>query len=585
MPDRYRPNDSQYIRDTWMKESLRDMGQPSSCGSFVHLYVNGLYFGLYNLSERLAEDFFADHLGGAPEDWEINADFAGGGARWRAMMAVDPSSFAGYTQIQEYLDVEDFADYFLLHFYADAEDWPHHNGCAAANVGSGDGKFRFFVWDQEIVLDHHGRAASRLASTGGAGAVFQKLRTSAEFRLLFADRVYKRCYNGGALSVAASQNRYLDVANWIDKAVVAESARWGDARMSVSYGNSIQQPNPLTDINHDLYPPAPHGPDYYFTREDSWLVEQDNVIHNYIPAIHDPANSYALINVLRKVALYPDLDPPVFSVEGAELLGESVSAGEVLTMSNPNGKGTIYYALDGTDPRVPGVGGGQDDADVLVGEEAAKRVLVPASDIGSSWRGSQPCDDSRWTGGTGGVGYERDSGYEQWFGINVQSQMYNVNTSCYIRIPFTLAAADLQDLTTLTLRVRYDDGFVAYLNGVEVARDLFLGTPQWNSAASASHADAEAVLFTDFDLAASVGLLRPGANLLAVQAFNASPVSSDFLLSVALVTAGRASSGELGLSPAALEYLGPIPLTAGSRVKARVWDHAQWSALHEIRCD
>ena len=355
MPDRYRPNDAQYIRDTWMKESLRDMGQPSSCGSFVHLYVNGLYFGLYNLSERLAEDFFADHLGGQPEDWEINADFAAAGARWRVMMAVDPSTFAGYMKIQEYLDVEDFADYMLLHFYADAEDWPHHNGCAAANAVGSDGRFRFFVWDQEIVLDYHGRARSRIDASGGVGDLFQKMRTSAELRLLFADRVYKHCFNDGALSVAGSQERYLRIAGWIDKAVVAESARWGDVQVSTPYGNEIEQPKPPGDINHILYPPVPHGPGYYFTREDSWVVERDNVINNYIPAIHNKANSYALINVLRAEDLYPAIDPPAFQVNGAYQHGGQVSAGDVLTMTNPNASGVIYYTLDGADPRVPGI--------------------------------------------------------------------------------------------------------------------------------------------------------------------------------------------------------------------------------------
>jgi hypothetical protein len=585
MPDRYRPNDSQYIRDTWMKESLRDMDQPSSYGSFVHLYVNGLYFGLYNLSERLAEDFFAEHLGGRPEDWEVNADFATPGARWRAMMALDPSTFAGYTLMQEYLDVEDFADYMLLHFYADAEDWPHHNGCAAANITSGDGRFRFFVWDQEIALDYHGRAASRIDNNSGAGALFQKLRASAEFRQLFADCVYKHCFHNGALSVAASQDRYLTIANWIDKAIVAESARWGDARMSVSYGNPIQQPNPLTDINHILYPPAPHGPDYYFTREDSWVVERDNVIHNYIPAIHDPAHSYALLNVLRAENLYPDIDPPVFYVNGVEPPDGPVARGDALTLVNPNGRGTVYYTLDGTDPHLPGSAAGQEDANILVGEEAAKRVLVPTNDIGTSWTGGQPFDDTRWLSGTGGVGYERNSGYEQLFNIDVQAPMDNGNTSCYIRIPFTLAAEELPGLTDLLLRVRYDDGFVAYLNGVEVARDLFSGTPQWNSAAGGSHPDTDAATLTDFDISVSLGLLRPGDNILAVHALNASPTSSDFLLSAALVTVGRTAQSDSSVSPTARAYAGPIPLTGRTRIKARVSDRGRWSALNEMKCD
>jgi len=584
MSSRYRPNDSQYIRDVWMKESLRDMGQPSSYGRFVHLYVDGLYFGLHNLTERVGQDFFADHLGGEPEDWEVNEDFSASGARWRAMMAIDPSTFAGYTQMQEYLDVEDFADYMLLHFYADAEDWPQHNGYAAANAAGGDGRFRFFVWDQEIVLDYHGRAASRIDAGGGAGDVFQRMRTSEEFRLLFADRFYKHCFNGGALSVTAAQDRYRRVAGWIDKAIVAESARWGDVQMSTPYGNEIEQPTPLTDINHNMYPPAPHGPNYYFTREDSWVVERDNVINNYIPAIHDTANSYALINVLRKESLYPAMDPPVFHVNGTPQHGGDISPGDVLTMTNPNPGGVIYYTLDGADPRVPGMRSQQVDPGDLVPEDAAKRVFIPTADIGQSWR-NQPYDDTQWISGAGGVGYERSSGFEQFFGINVNARMYDVNTSCYVRIPFTLTAGDLQNLTTLTLKVRYDDGFIAYINGAEVARDMFVGTPQWNSVANDSHPDAEVVNFTDFDIGAHAGLLRQGANLLAIHALNASPTSSDFLISVKLVTDRGAPKGDPSISPTAAPFTGPIPLAATTHIKARVLDRGQWSALAEATWD
>ncbi|MBP7051609.1 MAG: chitobiase/beta-hexosaminidase C-terminal domain-containing protein [Phycisphaerae bacterium] len=581
MPARYRPNDSQYLRDIWMKESLCDMGQPSSHGDFVHLYVDGLYFGLYNLTERVGEDFFADHLGGEPEDWEVNEDFGSPGARWKAMMAVNPSTLAGYTQIQDYLDVEDFADYMLLHFYADAEDWPHHNGYAAANAVSGDGRFRFFVWDQEIVLDYHGRAASRIDATGGAGDLFQKMRTSEEFRLLFADRVYKRFFHEGALSLAGSQGRYRELADRIDKAIVAESARWGDTQMSTPYGNSIDQPSPLTDINHSAYPPAPHGPDYYFTREDSWAVERDNLLDNYIPAIHNTANSYAFLKVLRAKNLYPDSDPPEFKIEGVPQHGGSVRAGDALTLDNPNGTGAIYYTLDGTDPRVPGVASEQNSPNVLVAESAAKRVLIPGGNLGDAWRGEQPFDDSAWIPGAGGVGYERSIGFETFIGINVGTQMYGVNGSCYIRIPFELAVPTIKGLTGLVLRVRYDDGFVAYLNGVEVARDRFAGTPQWNSLAADSHADDQAVLQVEFDLTDRIDLLQAGGNLLAIHALNASPTSSDFLLSVDLVTGREESPADPSVAATATPYRDPILLTSDTRIKARVLDNGQWSALNE----
>ncbi len=581
---RYRPNDSQYIRDVWMKESLHDMGQPSSAGRFVHVYVNGLYFGIFNLTERVDEDFFADHLGGEPEDWEVNEDLSSPGAHWRAMMAMDPSTPAGYAQMQEFLDVEDFADYMLLHFYADAEDWPHHNGYAAANPASGDGRYRFFVWDQEIVLDYHGRAGSRINSTGGVGDLFQKMRTSDEFRLLFADRVYKHCFNDGALSLTVSQARYLEVADWIDKAIVAESARWGDTQMSTPYGNAIQQPNPLTNINHDLYPPAPHGPGYYFTREDSWVVERDNVIDNYIPAIYDTGNSYALLNLLRARDLYPQVDPPEFRIDGANQHGGPISSGAVLTMHGSSNQAVIYYTLDDTDPRIPAVASSQQgDVFDLVSEQTPKRVLVPTGDIGSAWTGGEPYDDTSWPAGTGGVGYETSSGYESLIGVDVREPMYAVNTSCYIRIPFLMTEERLENLGSLTLNVRYDDGFVAYINGVEVARSMFTGTPRWNSAADGSHSDVDAVYPVSFNVSAGLDALRAGVNILALHGLNASATSSDFLISAELVgqEGGPAAYSDPSVSPTAIEYNGPITLTERTQVKARVLANGQWSALHE----
>ena len=84
------------------------------------------------------------------------------------------TSARNYQRIQDYLDVVNFADYMLLHFYADSEDWPHHNGYAAANAVSGDGKYRFWCWDQEIVLDKY--SWNRYGDSRGVGSPFQRLR-------------------------------------------------------------------------------------------------------------------------------------------------------------------------------------------------------------------------------------------------------------------------------------------------------------------------------------------------------------------------------------------------------------------------
>jgi hypothetical protein len=582
-PTRYRPNDSQYTRDVWMKESLRDMGQPSSYGNYVHLYVNGLYFGVFNLTELVARgDFFAEHLGGEPEDWVINQDFYSPDPCWNAVMNTDVSTIDGYTQVHNYLDVENFADYMLLHLYADAEDWPHHNGHAAVNPVSGDGKLRFFVWDQEIVLDYHNRAASRVDYTSGAGQLFQKMRTSAEFRLFFADRVQKHLFNDGVLNVANSQNRYLEIANMIDKAIVAESARWGDTQMSTPYGNTIDEPSDPCNPDDIHYPMPPHGPDYYFTREDSWIVECNNIINNYIPAIHNTNNSYAIINIFRNEDLFPAFDAPVFYVNGSYQHGGHVSTSDTITITDPCSAGTVYYTLDGNDPRLPGEAN-LPETIVLVSDDAAKKALVPTGDIGTSWQGgNEPYDDSNWISGTGGVGYERDTGYEPFIGIDVNDVMYSINTTCYIRIPFNVDACDINQISSLTLRVRQDDGYIIYINGIEVRRLYFTGTPAWDSQSTSSSPDATSA-WNSYDFSNHIDKLHAGSNIMAIHGLNYSLASTDFLICAELEAGiGGGSPTDPSISPSAIQYTGGFNIDKSTNLRARIFtSSSEWSALNE----
>ena len=173
----------------------------------------------------------------------------------------------------------------------------------------------------------------------------------------------------------------------------------------------------------------------------------------------------------------------------------------------------------------------------LVSEDANKRVLVPTAEIDPAWRTEPDFDDATWlscTGSPGGVGYERTSGFEEIISLDLQAQMYATNATFYVRIPFTIEAGDLAKLTEMMLKVRYDDGFVAYLNGLEAARRNFDGAPAWDSHASASHQDSAAVVFEHIDISEFISNLTPGDNVLAIQGMNSSSTSSDLLISTEL---------------------------------------------------
>ena len=102
-------------------------------------------------------------------------------------------------------------------------------------------------------------------------------------------------------------------------------------------------------------------------------------------------------------------------------------------------------------------------------------------------------------------------------------------SSAFIRMPFDVVNA--ADWTGLVLDTKYDDGFVAYLNGTEVARDNFTGVPAWDSLADASRADELIAVPVALDLSDYLHLLEPNAtNILAIQGLNSAVTDDDFLI-------------------------------------------------------
>jgi hypothetical protein len=263
--------------------------------------------------------------------------------------------------------------------------------------------------------------------------------------------------------------------------------------------------------------------------------------------------------------------PPAFNRQGGQ-----TNPGFELTMIAP---GPIYYTLDGSDPRTVAGPIRAPTGATLVPENAPKRVLVPAGPVDDAWRGGAAFDDSAWTpvaGGPGSIGFNRAARAVGLFSLDLTGKMYGLTTSCYVRVPFTFTGG-LQSLGGLTLKVRYNDGFVAYLNGVEIVRRNFTGAAAWNSAADAQLSGAagssESIPIINF-----AGSLRPGDNLLALQGLNASAASPDFLIAAEL----------FGEEPAGLQapaqvksYTAPIRLNESTQIKARALVGARWSALNE----
>ncbi|MBN2132401.1 MAG: lamin tail domain-containing protein, partial [Sedimentisphaerales bacterium] len=548
----YHPNtnqqiEAQYIRDQWSRDTQYAMGRLAPGQTYAHVYLNGLYWGLYHVIERPNASFFAEHLGGDKEEYDVlkhkNLTVAGNRQAWNAMMAIANAGLASpdaYARIQEYMDIPNLIDFMLVNFFAGNSDWDHNNWYGGRRRAPGAG-FRFFTWDSERTFLNLNDNVTTKNNSNQPTRVHQQLTANADYRMLFADHVQRHFFNGGALTTDSGRDRWLQRAEEIRLALVAEAARWGDAKRT----------------NH------PYTPD------EEWQTELDFLCNQYFPQ-----RPGIVLGQLRARNLYPDIEAPTFSLHGG-----AVPVGFNLSLSAPGG--AIWFTLDGSDPRLPQTAQSDSTTRTLVSEDASKRVLVPTEAVSDAWRSGEPFDDSTWlpvAGAPGGVGYERSAGYEGFISLDVHDLMYEGNTSCYIRIPFPFDRV-LDDWDALTLRVRYDDGFVAYLNGAEIARRNLEGDPSWDSDAASGHSDAQAAQFEEIDVSAFITRLRRGENLLALHGLNVSPTSSDFLISVELeLTAGGTPAD---VNPQALTYTGPVTLNATRDVKARVLSGGQWSALSE----
>jgi len=231
---------------------------------------------------------------------------------------------------------------------------------------------------------------------------------------------------------------------------------------------------------------------------------------------------------------------------GADGSGASLAKIYPDTASEPAENWTFSAQRGGTPGAVNFVASGDPGSvsETLLSSGAPAYALVPPNnDLGLTWKDPGFVVNATWLSGNTGVGYEGSSGYDPLLGLDLDDPpggqtpqpMRYVHETVYIRVPFQLEADQLQ-YDALLLKMKYDDGFVAYLNGVEVeaanapGRDGSGGTLAWDSGATGGHSDSAAQVFEDFDVTSHLDLLVEGENVLAIHGLNDGASSSDLVM-------------------------------------------------------
>lgn len=309
----------QQLRDPFVKNSMRAIGQYSAYNRFVHVYLNGMYWGMYNLCEYMDENCMRDNLGGDEDDYDVLKDYvqieAGDTMAWLEMANLVEQVYTDTTAYQRllgnnpdgtpnpeypvYLDPENLIDYIMLNYYTETGDWDEKNWVGARRKTNSEG-FQFIVWDAEYALRRipYKTTANEWRPT----SLYYSLLNVPEFQNSLISRVNKHLFEEGALTPKPCIERYAEGLAEIDTALIADQARWvidEDDIWNISYHAGYMK---------------------YFSKKT------ENLFGSFL---WDG---------------YPLIDMPEFNTDDTY-----IPADFQLLMTAPEG-GTIRYTLDGTDP-------------------------------------------------------------------------------------------------------------------------------------------------------------------------------------------------------------------------------------------
>jgi len=306
-----------FLRDVFSRDLQLALGRPSTRSRYYHLYLNGVYWGLYQTQERAEARFAASYFGGDADDYDVvkvNGDDPSGrvieatdgdlglwedvwelceqgfadDTRYLALQGLDADGVRDPDQ-RVLVDVDNLIDYMLVIFYAGNFDSPtgsftHNQGAnnffAIISREDVDQGFVFFAHDAEhsLLPDPYGPGVGLAEDRVNLGTrtdsyrmhvagfedfhpqwLHHKLTENARYRERFAARARVVLADDGVMSEDSVRDLLTRRAAQVELAIIAESARWGDAKNFWEDGRSWR------------------------TRDEDWGPAVDRILMDWVP--------------------------------------------------------------------------------------------------------------------------------------------------------------------------------------------------------------------------------------------------------------------------------------------------------------
>jgi hypothetical protein len=469
------------------------------------IYLNGSYWGILNLREKIDADYFETNYGVKKEDldlgeWQIalEGSISGYENYLSTLSSMNPASPETFDYINSNIDVQEFINYLITEIYYCNTDWPGNN-VKFWRQRSTNGKWRWVLWDLDFGMGLYNEVSypthpTLEFATRPDGPEWPNPPWSTQhLRLLLQNPEFKKRFIETFTTSLSTTFKPERIIGLIDEF---------QARIKNEIPFHLAKWNPSGNWNYEVQ------------RLRDFATQRNDYMRSHIQSFFGLTGN---VNI---------------SISASENKGgfifNGVSSREAL-INSPYFTG-LEFTIE-ADP-LPGY--------AFSHWNITKRQVTPVALVarGSSWKffdeGIQPANwqselynDAGWPEGIAQLGYGEDD--EQSI-VSYGSDPNNKYITTYFRK--SVVVDDTVDFSTLSGKILFDDGVVVYLNGEEVYRNnLPAGVVDYNTLALSA---ANENVFESFSI--PKGKIKPGVNVISVELHQNSVTSSDISFDFELST-------------------------------------------------
>ncbi len=499
------------IRDGMIASILRDeVSNSIQAYKPSVLYLNGEYWGIYNLREKLDKQYFSLHYSTAEADLdhlESNASvIEGDNAAYLALLSYasenDLSNSEHYSTVASQIDVHNLMDFVITQSYLANGSWAHNREMWRDR--GNENKWRWVLVDMDRGFNDSRIASNELDDIYNELELFRYLTANEDFLNEFVQRYSERIYS------TFEQDRVIAIIDSLQTQIEPEIPRhiekWGayidsltiDEWGQVSGISSVSSWNNEVETFRTFARDRPSNAiqnlkDQFELGEQVELIVSSNLgnqgkvdVNSFFKEIGETGIYFEQVPI--KVKAYA---PPGYTFKS-------------------------WTILEGSSPKID-----------LISKASTWKYYDISSPLKSNWVEAS-FNDASWASGQGIIGYGDSQTTQIGFGGDAQ----NKNITAYFRSTFQIN--DLSSITGLTINLLRDDGAIVYLNGEEVVRsNMPIGTISNSTLASSavSGNDEETYLVYNID---ALNLIE-GVNTIAVEVHQSSSNSSDLSFDLELI--------------------------------------------------